>query len=969
MGRFASAASAGRLAPFVIHRTRDTPGRAREARPAELAHPDRRLVLVHGAADHSLARVVRGGSEGARRHLRPRGRGHHRRSPRVRESRALAASGAADHGGAAERAPARRPRLRRGRHARHRDRPRRAPAALHPARGRAGTTRRRRLAHGRGRGGALVGGDGPDQPRGQRRGRHRRQVLGHAGREPRSAPARLGHRADGHLGARDGLAHGPGRPRRRQPAHPPSRRRHAPGRRRPAGRTRARGQPGRVRRAGPPLQRDAGAPGGLQQRAAGESEGSDLRAGASLSRGPAHAALAEPRRAARPGRAHHGRGRPRDRHAAPLGGRTPGAPAPGPPDVGAQRRRAPPALRHRHAAHAGDTDHRPAARSHAAHAGRAGSGRRQPPGHRDRRGRAAGHRRRRPSPRRDDPAFTAPDRRLSEPAPAGRLEPPHQRRGRHAGRGSHRRRHQRARAARRAGDQRHRPRNPGRRADADLRAVLLDEGRQRPRPVHLGPDRARAPRPHRGDEPARPGQHVPRAPAGRRACVMPGVTLLVADDDPVARDLLVEVLTREGYRVQAASGGEDCVRIAQAEPCDIALVDLRMPGVDGLTALKRLVTLQPAPTVVILTAFATMETAIDAIRAGAYDYLSKPFRIDEIKMTVRRALEARRLVADNRQYRHELHERYGVDKLVGQSSEMVAIYKLVARVATLDTTILIQGETGTGKEMVARAIHYASPRADRPLVVVDCAALPEPLFESELFGHERGAFTGAVMSRRGLLETADGSTCFLDEIGDLSTTLQAKLLRVLQERVIRRVGGNDPIPVNVRLITATNQDLRKLVEDDRFREDLYYRLNSVTIRVPPLRERREDLPLLAQHFLRKYAPESGKAILGFAPGTLELPAAYPWPGNVRQLQHVVERAVALSSSGMILADDLPTEIRAETLAPPELPKTRMTLDELKRWYVNRALEETGGNKVRAAELLGIDRRTLYRILERDDAEG
>ena len=449
---------------------------------------------------------------------------------------------------------------------------------------------------------------------------------------------------------------------------------------------------------------------------------------------------------------------------------------------------------------------------------------------------------------------------------------------------------------------------------------------------------------------------------------MSSATLLVADDDPVARDLLVEVLTREGYRVRAASGGEDCVRIAQAEPCDLALVDLRMPGVDGLSALKRLVTLQPAPTVVILTAFATMETAIDAIRAGAYDYLSKPFRIDEIKMTVRRALEARRLVADNRQYRHELHERYGVDKLVGQSQEMVAIYKLVARVAALDTTILIQGETGTGKEMVARAIHYASPRADRPLVVVDCAALPEPLFESELFGHERGAFTGAVMSRRGLLETADGSTCFLDEIGELPTALQAKLLRVLQERVIRRVGGNDPVPVNVRLITATNQDLRKLVEDGRFREDLYYRLNGVTIRVPPLRERREDLPLLAQHFLRKYAEESGKAILGYAPGTLELLSAYGWPGNVRELQHVVERAVALSSSGMILADDLPTEIRAETLAPPELPKTRMTLDELKRWYVNRALEETGGNKVRAAELLGIDRRTLYRILERDDAE-
>jgi transcriptional regulator with GAF, ATPase, and Fis domain len=292
----------------------------------------------------------------------------------------------------------------------------------------------------------------------------------------------------------------------------------------------------------------------------------------------------------------------------------------------------------------------------------------------------------------------------------------------------------------------------------------------------------------------------------------------------------------------------------------------------------------------------------------------------------------------------------------------------VARVAALDTTILVQGETGTGKEMVARAIHYASPRADRPMVVVDCAALPEPLFESELFGHERGAFTGAVTSRRGLLETADATTCFLDEVGELSTALQAKLLRVLQERVIRRVGGNEAIPVNVRLITATNQDLRRLVDEGRFREDLYYRLNGVTLRVPALRERRQDVPLLAQHFLEKYAGEAGKTILGFARETLEFLTAYRWPGNVRELQHVVERAVALSSSALILPEDLPPEIRAESLPAPELPRARMSLDEVKRWYVGRVLDETGGNKLRAAELLGIDRRTLYRILERESEE-
>jgi DNA-binding NtrC family response regulator len=373
--------------------------------------------------------------------------------------------------------------------------------------------------------------------------------------------------------------------------------------------------------------------------------------------------------------------------------------------------------------------------------------------------------------------------------------------------------------------------------------------------------------------------------------------------------------------------------------------------------------------VLILTAFATMETAIEAIRAGAYDYLSKPVRIDEIKATVRRTLEAQRLVRENVQYRQELRERYRPENLVGQSPAMVAIYKLVARVAALDTTVLIQGETGTGKELVARAIHYASPRADRPFVVVDCTALPETLFESELFGHERGAFTGAVLSRRGLLESADSGTCFLDEIGELSPTLQAKLLRALQERVVRRVGGNDPIAVNVRVVAATNRDLRKRVEDGAFREDLYYRLNVVSLALPPLRERPSDVPLLAQRFLETYGSAAGKLVSGFARETLELLSAYAWPGNVRELEHVVERAVALCSAPLLLPEDLPPEIRAATVRPPALPAARMTLEELKRWYVTTILEETGGNKLRAAEILGIDRRTLYRILEREGDEG
>ena len=447
--------------------------------------------------------------------------------------------------------------------------------------------------------------------------------------------------------------------------------------------------------------------------------------------------------------------------------------------------------------------------------------------------------------------------------------------------------------------------------------------------------------------------------------------LLVADDDQVARELLAEALGREGYRVRVAAGGEECVRLAEAEPFDLALVDLRMPDLDGLGVLARLAAIQPELPVVILTAFATIETAIEAVNAGAADYLSKPFRLEEIKVVVRRTLEARRLARENLQYRQELKSRYGFEALVGQSHPITEIYKLVARVAGLDTTVLIQGETGTGKELVARAIHEASPRADRPFVVVDCAALPETLFESELFGHERGAFTGALGTRRGLLETSAGGTCFLDEIGELSAPLQAKLLRTLQGRTIRRVGGNDPIPVNVRVVAATNRDLHKLVAEGEFRDDLYYRLNVVTIVVPPLRERATDVPLLAQHFLEKFAQTSGRPIRRLAPEALALLAAYAWPGNVRELEHAIERAVALSSAETLVPDDFPLHLRQEPARAPRLPAAGMTLAEVKRWYVHKALEEAGGNKVRAAELLGIDRRTLYRIIERqatDDDE-
>ncbi len=437
----------------------------------------------------------------------------------------------------------------------------------------------------------------------------------------------------------------------------------------------------------------------------------------------------------------------------------------------------------------------------------------------------------------------------------------------------------------------------------------------------------------------------------------PSPVLLVADDDQVARELLAEALGREGYRVRLAAGGEECLRLAAAEPFDMALVDLRMPDLDGLGVLKQLATIQPDLPVVILTAFATIETAIEAVTAGASDYLSKPFRMEEIKIVVRRTLDARRLTRENLQFRQELKARSGFETLVGQSHQMVEIYKLIARVASLETTVLIQGETGTGKELVARAIHGASARAGRPFVVVDCAALPETLFESELFGHERGAFTGAFAARAGLLETSAGGTCFLDEIGELTAPLQAKLLRTLQERTIRRVGANDPISVDVRMVAATNHDLRKLAAEGGFRDDLYYRLNVVTITVPPLRERSSDIPLL----VKRLAPEA-----------LALLSAYHWPGNVRELENVIERAVALSSSETLLPDDFPLHLPEESGRAPRLPAAGMTLEDVKRWYVNKVLEEAGGNKVRAAvraaELLGIDRRTLYRILERQATE-
>ncbi len=442
--------------------------------------------------------------------------------------------------------------------------------------------------------------------------------------------------------------------------------------------------------------------------------------------------------------------------------------------------------------------------------------------------------------------------------------------------------------------------------------------------------------------------------------------VLVVDDDPVACDLLKEVLLKEGYVVDVAGGGREAIHKGKDILFDVVMADVRMPDVDGLEVLRTFKASSPDTIVIVMTAFGSVETAIEAIKEGAYDYVSKPFKIDEITIAIKRALERRRLIQENLRFRREMKEKHRVDRMVGTSAPMLEVYKAVARVAPSRSTVLIRGESGTGKELIARAIHYNSPRGDRPFVAIDCGALVETLLESELFGHVKGAFTGAISSKWGLFEQANGGTCFLDEIGDISLNTQAKLLRVLEEHEIKRVGGTDSVKVDVRVIAATNKDLEAMARAAKFREDLYYRLNVVTIALPPLRDRREDIPLLAVHFLRKYANENNKAISHVSAEAMTLLEEYSWPGNVRELENVIERAVTLTSNPVLLPEDLPPKLK-EGLGGNEKGDrlTRpLTLREVERRHIQRVLREARGNKKLAAELLGINRRTLYRIAQR-----
>jgi DNA-binding NtrC family response regulator len=434
--------------------------------------------------------------------------------------------------------------------------------------------------------------------------------------------------------------------------------------------------------------------------------------------------------------------------------------------------------------------------------------------------------------------------------------------------------------------------------------------------------------------------------------------ILVVDDEPAQRELVGGFLRKHGFDVAEAGGGREAVARFKQEAFDLVLTDQRMPDLSGIEVLEAVRSTSPETAVVIITAYGTIETAVSAVKAGAADYLAKPLNLDDLLHRVHRVRERQRLVAENRELREALAERHRVEGVIGDSGRMQEVLSLVRRVAPSDATVLIRGESGTGKELIARALHYASPRAVGPLVKVNCAALAESLLEAELFGHEKGAFTGAVASRKGRFELADGGSIFLDEIGDLPHHLQVKLLRVLQEREFERVGSSRPIRVDVRLLAATHRNLEALVREGRFREDLYYRINVVTIVLPPLRERREDLLPLIEHFLSAFAGKNGKTLRGLTREAREALLRYDYPGNIRELENLIERAVVLTRDDVIGVEDLPLALEAPASESGEEAGLIAAVEGLERRMIREALAKADGTQTRAAELLGISERVL-----------
>jgi DNA-binding NtrC family response regulator len=456
--------------------------------------------------------------------------------------------------------------------------------------------------------------------------------------------------------------------------------------------------------------------------------------------------------------------------------------------------------------------------------------------------------------------------------------------------------------------------------------------------------------------------------------------ILVVDDEPAQRDILRTILASEGYRVDTAGSVVEARQKGEQKHFDLVITDLRMPGADGLSLVGQLTRGDPPTLVILMTAYGSIDSAELALKQGAFDYLTKPLERDELLLTVNRAFGRIRLMQENRLLREQLEARFRVEGIVGSHFRMQEVFNKIRKVSESASTVLITGESGTGKELVARAIHRHSPRRDRPFVAVSCAAIPETLIESELFGYEKGAFTGAVTRRQGLFEAADKSTLFLDEIGELNVNLQAKVLRVLQEREIRRVGGRDDLKVDVRILAATNKDLESEVARGKFREDLYYRLNVVAIHIPPLRERRTDTLQLAEYFVARACGEAGRPPMEITKEAKRLLYEYDWPGNVRELEAVLQRAVLLSDGQKIDYADLPIEVRFSTLPAHEpggspeaaggggpafrLPPQGINLEEVERDFIRQAMERSGGVISRAAKLLGLSYRTLQYRLEK-----
>ena len=440
-------------------------------------------------------------------------------------------------------------------------------------------------------------------------------------------------------------------------------------------------------------------------------------------------------------------------------------------------------------------------------------------------------------------------------------------------------------------------------------------------------------------------------------------TILVVDDERNTREGLQRAL-QDRYAVLLAEDAQKALQELESTTVDVLLTDLKMPGIDGMGLLRRALALPHPPICIVMTAYGSIENAVQAMQAGAYHYVTKPVNLDELDLVIQRALKSRRIEAENINLRAQIDHKFGLENIIGESPAMQQVFETLQQVAPTRTTVLITGETGTGKELIAKALHNLSPRKNGPFIAVHAAALPSTLLESELFGHEKGAFTGAIERRIGRFELADGGTLFLDEVGELEPLMQVKLLRVLEERAFERVGGAKTLQVDVRLVAATNRNLKKLVNEGKFRDDLFYRLSVVAVDLPPLRERREDIPLLVKTFLDEFSRENGKQVREVTPEALNVLLAYDWPGNVRELRNAIEQMVVLARAERLTVRDVPPQVRGGAdLTKISVVRTGMTVEEAERQLIVQALKETDGNRTQAARKIGISRRTLHRKLK------